>query len=149
MNHMSTEPVLIDASNHILGRVASVVAKQALNGRKVVVLNAEKAVIAGQRSQAIASAMHRLTRGTHGSQERAPIHPRRPDTYFRRVIRGMLPWKKPRGKAAFRNVKVFIGIPEEYSGKSLQKLPEADASKLRCRRITVGELSAAIGGQRK
>lgn len=149
MRHMSTEPILIDASNHILGRVASVVAKQALSGQKVVVVNAEKAVIAGQRRNTIDNAMHRLGRGTHGSQERAPSHPRRPDTYFRRAIRGMLPWKKPRGKAAFRNVKVFVGIPEEYSGKLLRRLPEADASKLRCRYITVGELSEAIGGQKQ
>jgi len=149
VNRMSTEPVLIDASNLILGRVASTVAKQALGGRKVVVVNAEKAVIAGQRKKTIKSAMHRLRTGTHGSQERAPTHPRRPDTYFRRAIRGMLPWKKPRGKAAFRNVKVFIGIPSEYSGKALQRLPDADASKLRCRFITVGELSTAIGGQKR
>lgn len=149
MKRMSTEPILVDASDHILGRVASIVAKQALGGRKVVVLNAEKAIIAGQRQKTIKAAMHGLRTQTHGSQERAPTHPRRPDTYFRRVIRGMLPWKKPRGKAAFRNVKVFIGIPDEYSGKALQKLPEADGSKLRCRHITVGELSAAIGGEKR
>jgi large subunit ribosomal protein L13 len=61
----------------------------------------------------------------------------------------MLPWKKPRGKLAFRNVKVFIGIPEEYAGKPLHRLPKADASKLRCRFMTVGELSREIGGERR
>jgi large subunit ribosomal protein L13 len=146
---MSVDPLLIDASNHIMGRVASVAAKQALHGRKVVVVNAEKAIIAGQRHKTIRAAMHRLTTGTHGSQERAPTHPRRADTYFRRVIRGMLPRRKPRGKAAFSNVKVFIGVPEEYSGKHLERLPDADASKLRCRYMTVGELCNAIGGDRQ
>lgn len=146
---MSVDPLLIDASNHIMGRVASVAAKQALHGRKVVVLNAEKAIIAGQKLKTIRAAMHELTTGTHGSQENAPTHPRRADTYFRRVIRGMLPRKKPRGKAAFSNVKVFIGVPEEYSGKQLERLPDADASKLRCRYITVGELCNAIGGDRQ
>ena len=146
---MSADPLLIDASNHIMGRVASVAAKQALHGRKVVVVNAEKAIIAGQKHKTIRAAMHRLRTGTHGAQERAPMHPRRADTYFRRVIRGMLPWKKPRGKAAFRNVKVFIGMPEEYSSKQSERLPEADASKLRCRYITVGELCNAIGGDRR
>jgi large subunit ribosomal protein L13 len=146
---MSVDPLLIDASNHIMGRVASVAAKQALHGRKVVVVNAEKAIIAGQKHKTIRAAMHELTTGTHGSQERAPTHPRRADTYFRRAIRGMLPRKKPKGKAAFSNVKVFIGVPEEYSGKQLERLPEADASKLRCRYITVGELCKAIGGDRQ
>jgi len=146
---LSAEPLILDASNHIMGRVASVAAKQALHGRKVVVVNAEKAIIAGQKHKTISAAMHRLRTGTHGSQEKAPTHPRRPDTYFRRAIRGMLPRRKPRGKTAFGNVKVFVGVPEEYSGKQLERLPDADASKLRCRYITVGELCSAIGGDRR
>ncbi len=148
MNSVSTDLVLIDATNHILGRVASVVAKHALCGRKVVVLNAEKAVIAGRKERTLADAKRKLRTRTHGSQEKAPTHPRSPDTYFKRVIRGMLPWKKPRGRAAFRNVKVFIGVPSEYADKSLQKLPEADASRLRCRYITMEELSREIRGGR-
>ena len=66
--------------------------------------------------------------------------------YFRRVIRGMIPWKKPRGKAAFRNVKVFIGVPDEYANKPLQRFRNADASKLRCRYVTVDKFSREIRG---
>jgi len=149
VNSISMDPMLIDASNHVLGRVASIVAKQALDGRKIVIVNAEKAVIAGRRQRILADARRKLKTKTRASQEKAPVHPRRPDMYFRRVIRGMLPWKKPRGKAAFRNVKVFIGVPDEYANKPLQRLPDADASKLRCRYITVDELSREIGGGRR
>ena len=80
-----------------------------------------------------------------GRKNKAPTHPRRPDTYVRRVIRGMLPRKKPKGRTAFRRVRVYIGVPEEYRDKSTVKVPGAEASKLRCAYITVGELSNEIG----
>lgn len=149
MSSMSTDLVLVDASNHVLGRIASIVAKQALEGRKIVVVNAEKAVIAGREQRIFEDAIRKLRTRTHASQEKAPVHPRRPDMYFRRAVRGMIPWKRPRGKAAFRNVRVFIGVPDEYVNKPLQRFPEADASKLRCRYITVDELSREIGGRKQ
>jgi large subunit ribosomal protein L13 len=144
---MSAELILIDASNHVLGRIASIAAKKALEGRKVVIVNAEKAVITGRKRSIIEDAKRRLGTRTLASQEKAPVHPRRPDMYFRRVIRGMIPWKKPKGKTAFKNVKVFIGVPEEYAGKPLQRFSQADASKLRCRYVTIDELSREIGGK--
>jgi len=146
---VSTDLVLIDASNHILGRIASIAAKQALEGRKVVVVNAEKAVIAGRRQRTLKDAQRKLRTRTFASQDKAPVHPRRPDMYFRRAIRGMVPWKKPKGKAAFRNVKVFVGVPDEYANKPLQRFLDADASRLRCRYVTIDELSKEIGGGRR
>ncbi len=146
MSSMSSDFILIDASNHVLGRIASIAAKQALEGRKIVVVNAEKAVIAGRKQRILEDAQRKLRTRTHASQEKAPVHPRRPDMYFRRVIRGMIPCEKPRGKAAFRNVKVFIGVPDEYANKPLQRFRDADASKLRCRYVTVDEFSREIRG---
>lgn len=143
---MSKEPILIDATNLILGRMASYLAKRALAGDDVVVLNAEKAVISGKKRALLEDTSRRLGTRTLASQATAPVHPRRPDTYVRRVVRGMLPWKKPRGKTAFKRVKVYTGVPEEFREKTLQRLPEADASKLRCPYVTVGELASEIGG---
>ena len=40
---------MIDASNLILGRMATLVAKSLLQGESVVILNAEKATISGKR----------------------------------------------------------------------------------------------------
>ena len=143
---MSENLLVIDASNQVLGRVASVAAKRALCGDSVVVVNVEKAVISGRKLGVLAEAKHQLTTRTLGSQKRAPTHPRRPDVYARRVMRGMLPWKKPRGKTAFRNLRVYTGVPEEYSSKPMHRIANADASKLRCRYVTLEELSMEIGG---
>ena len=145
---MSTqhEPVIIDASNLILGRLASFAAKRALRGEEVVVFNVENAVISGTKANIVEEAMRRLKTRTLAAQYKAPTHPRRPDTYVRRVIRGMMPRKKAKGRNALRRVHVFMGVPEEYQGKSTVKIPDADASKLRCQYISVGELSEEIGG---
>jgi ribosomal protein L13 len=58
----------------------------------------------------------------------------------------MLPWEKAKGKAAFHRIFVFVGTPEEYSKKSVMKIPGADASKLTTAYITLADLAEEIGG---
>ena len=57
----------------------------------------------------------------------------------------MLPTKKPRGREAYKRVKCYIGMPEEYKDKAIvikeALLPEHSFTK----HITLGELSRAIG----
>ncbi len=141
---MSKEPMFLDASNQILGRMASYVAKRALNGETVIVVNAEKAVISGRRHSIVDRAKLMLETRTLQNQTRAPVHQRRPDVYVRRVIRGMLPWKKAKGRAAFHRVLVFIGVPEEYQKKMLAKVPGADASRLSSPYMTIADLATEI-----
>ena len=137
---------IVDATNLILGRMATRVAKMALDGKRVVVLNAEKAVISGTKARVVARAKTKLKTRTLASQHKAPTHPRRPDNYVRRVVRGMLPWKKPRGKEAFRRVRVYIGTPPDYAGKPAMRIGDAEASKLRVPYVTVQQLAEEIGG---
>ena len=141
-----TKELILDAKNQILGRLASYIAKQAIEGNRVVVVNAEKAVISGRRSNIVEEAKRRLETRTLGTQSHAPVHERRPDLYLRRVVRGMLPWDKPKGRAAFHRVWVFMGIPEEYAGKDTAKVPKADASRLTSPYVTLEDLATEIGG---
>jgi large subunit ribosomal protein L13 len=143
---MSTEPIVIDATNQILGRLASYAAKNALSGNTVIVLNAEKAVISGRKSNIVEEAKRRLKTRTLASQTTAPVHQRRPDLYLRRVVRGMLPWKKAKGKAAFHRVLVFMGVPEEYAKTKPARVPDADASRLTSPYLTLEALAEEIGG---
>ena len=143
---MSKEPLLLDANNQILGRLASFAAKRAIRGDTVIVLNAEKAVISGRRHSIVEEAKLRLHTRTLGTQTHAPVHQRRPDLYLRRVVRGMLPWKKAKGRAAFHRVLVFIGVPDEYSGKPAMRVPGADATKLLSPYVTLEDLAKEIGG---
>jgi len=142
----SKEPLLLDAKNQILGRLASFAAKRALNGDTVIVLNAEKAVISGRRKNIVEEAKRRLKTRTLGTQIHAPVHQRRPDVYLRRVVRGMLPWKKAKGRSAFHRVWVFMGVPEEFANKAPVTIPGADAAKLVSPYVTLEELAKEIRG---
>ncbi len=126
--------------------MATYVAKKALEGNRMVVVNAERAVISGTKARVVARAKTKLKTRTLANQAKTPTHPRRPDNYVRRVVRGMLPWKKSRGKDAFKRVRVFIGTPSDYQGKPSVKLDDAVATRLRVPYITVAQLAQEIGG---
>jgi large subunit ribosomal protein L13 len=117
-----------------------------LEGQEVIILNISKAVISGDRKSTIARAKVKLTTRTLASQDKGPKHPHRPETYAKRALRGMLPYKQPKGKNAYKRVKIYTDIPEEYSDKQYQKISTADVSKLKCRYMLLEELSKEIGG---
>ncbi|MEM3061365.1 MAG: 50S ribosomal protein L13 [Candidatus Bathyarchaeia archaeon] len=142
---MSEKPILIDATNLILGRLASYTSKRILQGNHVIVINVEKAVVSGKRSSATKKARERLKTRTLASLEKSPKHPKRPDTFFRHVVRRMLPSKKPKSKEAYKRLKVFIGVPEELKDKSAISIKEADASKLRCPYISLEDFAEELG----
>lgn len=135
-----------DAENQILGRMASVIAKQLLEGEKVVVVNCEKSILAGDTKTKVEFYANRYERGDpiHG-----PFFPKQPDRIFRRTVRGMLPWDKPRGRVAYRNLKVFVGIPEEMKNDAREKIKEAEMEKLRGRYTTLGQVSQMIGAKKR
>jgi large subunit ribosomal protein L13 len=114
---------VVDVRDCILGRVASQVAERALDGERVAVVNAERAVITGREERVTGKFQNRRE---HGS-DRGPYYPKRPDRIFKRSIRGMLPYKQPRGREAFENVRVYVGNPYDdravvLEGTSLDRL---------------------------
>ena len=134
--------IIIDAKGLILGRMSSIVAKRLLQGESIVVLNAEKAAISGKRLQIVHEAKTFLE---VGHPRKGPYHPRRPDRIVCRTVRGMLPWKKPKGRQAYKRLKVYLGAPKEFDGKEIQTILDASAEKLKSPYITVGELAKEIG----
>jgi len=134
--------VVIDAKGLILGRMASVIAKRLLQGETIIIVNAEKAAISGKRLSRVREAKTFLE---VGHPRKGPYHPRRPDRIVRRTIRGMLPWKKPKGQEAYKRLKVYLNIPQELKGEEAQTIPEANAERLRCPYMTVGELAKEVG----
>lgn len=133
---------VVDASNLILGRMATVIAKRLLQGESVIILNAEKVVISGKRLSRVKEAKRRLE---IGHPKKGPYYPRRPDRFVKRAIRGMLPRKKPKGKEAYKRLRVFIGVPKEFESQSMETIFGAKAEKLKCPYITVSELVREIG----
>lgn len=142
---MSSTFTIIDATNLITGRLASVVAKKLLNGETVAVVNAEKAVLSGKRLTKLKEMELFFEIVGRGNPKYGPRHPRRPDTMLKRVIRGMLPRDKPRGRSALKNLRVYVGVPPAANGKRFLTIEEASATKLRCSYISLGDVTKEIG----
>ena len=137
---------IYNAENQILGRLSSVVAKELLKGERVAVVNAEKAVLAGNVKSKIALYKHKYERGDpiHG-----PFFPKQPERILRRTIRGMLPWDRSRGRVAYRRLKVFVGIPEEFKEKAYERVANAEADRLKTKFVTLAEVAFHMGAKKK
>ncbi|MGC9345306.1 MAG: 50S ribosomal protein L13 [Candidatus Bathyarchaeales archaeon] len=133
---------IINAEDLILGRMASIIAKRLLRGEKIIIVNAEKAVLSGKRKSRVSEAKEFLE---VGHPKKGPFHYRRPDRIVRRTVRGMLPYKQPKGKQAYKRLKAFIGTPEELKDQKTEILAEAHAKKLKCPYFTLGEFAKEIG----
>lgn len=117
--------MLINAENLILGRLASFVAKKALLGESIEIINCEKAVIVGSKRDIIETYKERLNRTMPSS---GPFVHRREDFFVRRAIRGMLTYKQGRGKDAFARIKCYLGIPDKFKNEKAETLREADVN---------------------
>ncbi|MDE1761771.1 MAG: 50S ribosomal protein L13 [Candidatus Micrarchaeota archaeon] len=114
--------VVLDAKDRLMGRFASQVAKRLLNGEKVSVVNAEYLFMSGHPKSIILDYKQKLALKDKANPEHSPYHSRRADLFVKRVIRGMLPFKKPRGKSAYKNLRVYIGTPEELKISKAEKI---------------------------
>ena len=138
-------PIVVDATDHIAGRLSSHVAKLLLQGNRVSVINCEKIMISGKRRSVIEEYKNFLKIGSIIHPEHGPYHPRRPDTIITRMIRGMLPRDKPSGQAAFKRLRAYVGVPKEI--KSLEKI-QFDNSKIRRSNayyVSMADLGRTIG----
>ena len=117
---------IVDASNMILGRMATQVAKELLLGENIVIVNAEKAVITGDKDKVFAKFKQRRERGI---PLKGPYYPKRADLIVRRMIRGMLPYKQDKGDSALKRLRCYISVPEEFQGKDFSSYEKADVSK--------------------
>ncbi len=114
--------MIIDGEGCVLGRLASITSKNLLEGEEVVILNAS----------------------ISNPRDLGPKYPRRPDDIFRRTVRGMLPFKKSKGKTAYKGLKAFVGVPAEYADAELDTVPEAEYKNLK-KGIELGEISKLLG----
>ena len=143
---MSTDNIKVyDAENMVVGRLGSKAAKAALLGDQVVIVNAEKAIITGDRRSVIETFKEKLNIRTSYNPRKGPFHERRPDKMVRKMIRGMLPWPTPRGKEAYKRIKVYIGVPEKFTETEKIVLEGSRFRSLKRKHITISDLSQELG----
>ena len=116
-------------------------------GEEVVVLNAEKIMITGNKDWAYAKYKQRVDRASISNpRDLGPKYPRRPDDIFRRTVRGMLPFKKSKGRTAFKCLKAYVGVPEEFENIEAEMIPEAEYNDIK-KGIELGEVSKLLGAK--
>jgi len=104
---------IIDGKNAVLGRLASYVAKEALKGEEIVILNCDQVIITGNKKNIREE--FEAKRRKIGSGQKGPKHSRSTDKIVKRSIRGMLPnHRLGRGKIAYRKIKCYVGVPKEF-----------------------------------
>merc|ERR1712062_806876 len=143
-----TKPIVIDARGHLLGRLASIVAKTILQGQRVVVVRCEGMNISGNFYRNRLKYLEFLRKRMNTNPKRGPFHFRAPSKIFWRTVRGMLPHKLTRGKEALDRLKAFEGIPPPYDKEKRLVVPSAlKILRLKQRRkyCSLGRLSHEVG----
>ena len=136
--------MIIDAKDIILGRLGSFVAKQVLSGNNVDVINCEEAVVSGKKANVFANYIRRIDRKAPG---KGPYLYRRPDMFVRRTIRGMLPFKRSRGREAFKKIKCHVGVPENLKHEKALSIEAKSEKLMSADHLKVKDICKAISGR--
>jgi large subunit ribosomal protein L13 len=135
------DATLIDGEGAVLGRLASTLASRSLDGEKLVVVNAESIVVSGDKKEVVDDYRGKVERGV----DRGPFHPRRPEGVANRAVRGMLPYKKQRGKDALSRVRFYVDVPAEYEDEDFEKTDKVVDDIGKGGYVALGEISEKIG----
>lgn len=136
--------VAIDGNNHILGRLSSHIAKRLLNGEEVYLANCESILIVGNPASILENYRVRRKLQHKGTPEFSPKWPKVPSLLVKRIIRGMVPWERTRGKEAMKRLTVVMGNPKNM------ELTKVDVAKFNTdsKFITIGKLCKELGYSR-
>jgi large subunit ribosomal protein L13Ae len=149
---MFEKEVVIDGRGHLVGRLASKIAKEIQNGQRIVVVRCEELLKSGSLFRNKLKFHEFLNKTRNTNPRKGHIHFRTPSRIFWRIVRGMLPHKTPKGSAALGRLKVFEGIPFPYDQKKRVVVPDAlNVLRLKSHRkfCVLGELAQKIGWTRK
>lgn len=124
---------VIDATDKILGRLAAEVARRLRGKHKpeftphvdtgdyIVVLNAAKLRVTGNKAQAKIYYRHSGYPGSLKATNFTKLHARFPGRVLEKAVKGMLP-KGPLGYAMLRKLKVYSGERHPHTGQQPKAL---------------------------
>jgi len=131
--------ILVDAEGQALGRLASRVAfilrgKHKPNytphadcGDNVIVINAEKITLSGNKFVEKQYVRHTGYPGGQRTSTAEEVHAKFPERIIEKAVKGMLP-KNKLGSELFRNLKVYVGSEHNHDAQKPQKI-ELDTIK--------------------
>ena len=133
VNEIKRQWYVVDATDKILGRLASEVA-QVLRGKRkpeyaphadigdhVIVINAEKVRITGNKAEDKVYYRHTGYPGGLRSTSYRRMQERHPDRVIRKAVRGMLPHNNL-GRMQFKKLRVYAGGEHRHEAQNPQPL---------------------------
>ena len=134
---------VIDASGCIMGRLASHAAKSLLNGDEIHIINAEEAVISGNKDSVIGEYVEKRQLN---HPRKGPFYPRMPHLMLKRAVRGMIPYQKPLGREAFKRLRVDIGKPASINNEKIVTVDKAQMND-NTKYVSLGDVSKILGAK--
>jgi large subunit ribosomal protein L13 len=77
---------------------------------------------------------------------KGPYYPRMPHMMLKRAVRGMIPYQKPRGREAFKRLKVDVGKPASLGDGKIEMFDGAKMKKS-SKYVTLGDVSKVLGAK--
>jgi large subunit ribosomal protein L13 len=120
--------LLVDATGQVLGRLASQIASRLRGKHKpvftphvdtgdyIVVINADKLRVTGNKASQKSYHRHSGYPGGLHSTSFAKLHASHPERVLEHAVKGMLP-KGPLGSAMFRKLKVYSGSKHPHEAQ--------------------------------
>jgi len=137
--------IVVDATDMIVGRMATKIAKAALLGEEVSVINCESAIFTGSPTQVFDRFK---TQTQRGNPVKGPFVHRQPHAIVKRSIRGMIPYKRASGSEALSRIKCYTGVPVSLKDEKVVSFEDANFSKIGVLKFTtVGDLSKKLGAK--
>ena len=141
--------IVVNGERCIAGRMCSRVSKLLLKGNQVTIVNAEKAMLSGDRHKTINRFKEDLEISSATNPIHGPFHPRRPDRILTKMVRGMLPKRKSSGIEAFKRLRVYIGVPNQLKDSRMELFEDSKIRKPAFYYISIGDVAAEIGWKRE
>merc|ERR1711865_448703 len=142
--------VIIDAQDHLAGRLCATVAKELLRGNNVSVVRCEGIFITGNYYRNKLIMLEKMHHRTATNPKDGPFHHRAPSMMIKRMVRGMLPNKTGRGTRAHKRLQCFDGCPPPFDVQKKFKITAAlkEVRSLPGRKVAgLGRLCHEVGWQ--
>lgn len=149
---MFEKEVIIDGRGHLMGRLASIVAKELISGQRVVVVRCEQILRSGSLFRNKLKLQDVRNKRINTNPRRGFKHFKAPSRIFFKAVRGMLPRKESNGANALTRLRVFDGMPFPYDHQKRMVVPEAlKVLRMKSYRkfCDLGSLAALMGWTKK
>ena len=125
--------IIVDAEGVVLGRLASIIAMRLRGKHKpeytphvdtgdyIVVVNAEKVAVTGNKAQDKMYYSHTGFPGGIKSISFEKLIAKKPEMVIQKAVKGMLP-RGPLGRAMFRKLKVYAGAEHNHNAQQPKQL---------------------------